>query len=153
MGRDTFSGELEKSISMKKFTIGKVAKAAGVSVETVRFYEKKGLVRQPDSNDGTYRIYPHSVVVRIKFIQRSRDLGFSLEETSELLLIGDSHALQTRQLRAQAESKIAAVSAKISDLQRLRSALEQWLENSEPNSIVKDQMIVESLSRNSEVEP
>jgi len=73
---------------MRGFTIGKVAKAAGVGVETIRFYEKKGLIEQPPSQ-GTYRTYPKTVVGRIRFVKRAQELGFTLAEIRELLSLAD----------------------------------------------------------------
>ena len=77
-----------KGFDMEKFTIGKVAKAADVGVETIRFYEKKGLIVQPQAT-GTYREYPQSVVTRIRFIKRAKELGFKLSEIRDLLELAD----------------------------------------------------------------
>ena len=75
---------------MTGFTIGKVAKAAEVGVETIRFYERKGLIEQPVAT-GTYRIYPRSVVERIRFIKRAKELGFKLDEIKDLLALSLIH--------------------------------------------------------------
>ncbi len=71
---------------MKAMTIGRVANKAGISVETIRFYERKGLIDQPmRPQDGGFRIYPSEAVGRIHFIRQAQDLGFSLKEIVELL--------------------------------------------------------------------
>ncbi len=74
---------------MSGFTIGKVAKQSGVGVETVRFYETKGLIKQPPRSDHGYRQYTEETVLRIRFIKQAKKLGFTLKEINELLSIRD----------------------------------------------------------------
>ncbi|NIA07441.1 MAG: MerR family transcriptional regulator [Actinobacteria bacterium] len=69
---------------MEPFTIGKVARHAGVGVETVRFYEREGLIEEPPRKESGYRQYPEQTVCRIRFIRRAKELGFSLREIKEL---------------------------------------------------------------------
>lgn len=121
---------------MPNFTIGKVAKAAGVNVETIRFYERKGLIERPRSEAGPYRVYPQSIVHRVLFIQRVKALGFSLDEISELLKINDAGPGLTDQTRDNAEKQLATVEFKQVELASLRTALESLL-NSPINGINK----------------
>jgi MerR family transcriptional regulator, copper efflux regulator len=72
---------------MSTLTIGQVAKEAGVGVETLRYYEREGLVKEPPRRDSGYRQYPEDVVKRIHFIKRAQELGFSLKEIAELLAL------------------------------------------------------------------
>jgi MerR family mercuric resistance operon transcriptional regulator len=104
------------------FTIGKLAKASGVTVETVRFYEQKGLIQQPLTNSG-YRKYPVDDVVKIKFIKRTQELGFTLAEAKDLLELRVKVTAKCGQVRKKAESKLQEVEAKIKDLKRMKRSL------------------------------
>ena len=70
---------------MEALTIGQVARRAGVGIETVRFYERRGLTKDPPRTDAGYRQYPADVVLRLRFVKRAKELGFSLKEIAELL--------------------------------------------------------------------
>jgi DNA-binding transcriptional MerR regulator len=83
---DEFEGILQLRLCM---TIGQVAKQAGLSVETIRFYERRGLIPEPERTPSGYRQYAPRVVDQIKFIRHARELGFSLKEISELLALRD----------------------------------------------------------------
>jgi len=72
---------------MGTLTIGKAARYAGVGIETIRFYERRGLIKQPPRREFGYRQYPESVVLRLRFIKRAKELGFSLIEIKELLFL------------------------------------------------------------------
>lgn len=105
-------------------TIGEIARQAGVGIETVRFYEKQGLMQKPQRTEANYRLYPEEEVARLRFIKRAKELGFSLKEIRELLqLHGDPHATKG-DIKTRAESKIADIRAKIEDLSRMVKALE-----------------------------
>ncbi len=82
-------------------TIGKVARAAGVGVETVRFYERKGLVQRPRKPERGFRVYSPEIVTRIRFIRAAQELGFSLREVSELLSLRADTAADAGSVRAQ----------------------------------------------------
>jgi MerR family copper efflux transcriptional regulator len=106
-------------------TIGRAARAAGVNVETIRFYERRGLIDQPRRAEGeTYRLYPAEAVARIRFIQRAQRLGFSLREIQDLLSLEADAGADCGDVRARAAAKIEAISAKIAELARIRQALE-----------------------------
>jgi len=108
---------------MPAMTIGQVAKHAGVGVETVRFYERTGLLDAPPRRASGYRQYAPDVVRRIQFIQRAKDLGFSLREISELLSLRVAPDTTCAEVKQRAEAKIADIEAKLSDLQRMQEAL------------------------------
>lgn len=105
-------------------TIGQVAKASGVGVETVRFYERQKILPKPKRNGSGYRLYSPDTVVRLRFIKRAQGLGFSLEEIGELLALRASPKSTCGQVRRKAEAKRAEVEGKISELRRLRKALD-----------------------------
>lgn len=110
---------------MKPLTIGQVARSAGVGVETVRFYERQGLLQEPARKDSGYRQYPEDVVARLHFIKRAKELGFSLKEIKELLALRVDPETTCGEVKRRAEAKIADVEEKIQALQRIKKALVQ----------------------------
>ena len=102
-------------------TIGVLAEAAGVNVETIRFYQRKGLMPEPEKPYGSIRRYGAAELARVRFIKSAQRLGFSLEEIGELLKLEDgARCSEARQL---AEQKLVDVRQKLSDLQRIESVL------------------------------
>ena len=113
---------------MINLTIGRVARNAGVGVETIRFYERKGLIDQPPKPQyGGYRIYSEDTVARIRFIRQAQELGFSLGEISELLSLQADPRAECEDVRAQAKKKLAEVERKITQLSAIRSALRELI--------------------------
>ena len=104
-------------------TIGKVAKLSNVGVETIRYYQREGIVEEPPRVDGGFRTYPRETVQRIRFIKRAQDLGFSLGEISELLSMKAQKNGACGKLREKVDLKIEQVAKKISDLRKIRAAL------------------------------
>lgn len=109
---------------MQELTIGKAAHEAGVNVETVRFYERRGLIKQPPKGDG-YRIYSAGMVKRIRFIREAQQIGFSLREIHELLSLRAEPSSDCADVRERALAKIEEVDRKMAELQRMRAALER----------------------------
>lgn len=106
-------------------SIGQLAGAAGVGVETVRFYERKGLLPEPPRRRSGYRRYPPDAVARVRFIRRAKDLGFTLREVAELLALRVDPDKTCADVRALARDKIANVEAKLRELERIKTALER----------------------------
>lgn len=106
-------------------TIGEVAKAAEVGVETVRFYEREGLIAQPPRGNSGYRQYPPETIRRVRFIRRAKDLGFTLKEIGELLSLRVVPGTTCADVRAMALSKIENVQEKIAELQRIKDVLDR----------------------------
>ena len=105
----------------QSLTIGAVAKAAGVNVETVRFYQRRTLLSEPEKPYGGIRRYAAKDVARVRFVKAAQRLGFSLDEVAGLLQLDDgTHCDEARQL---AEAKLADVRQKLKDLRRIESAL------------------------------
>lgn len=105
----------------ENFTIGVFAKAAGVNVETIRFYQRKGLLAQPDKPQGSIRRYGEADVTRIRFVKSAQRLGFSLDEIAGLLKLDDgAHCDEASHL---AEHKLEDVREKMADLARLEAVL------------------------------
>jgi MerR family mercuric resistance operon transcriptional regulator len=102
-------------------TIGGLARAVGVNVETIRFYQRRGLLPEPKRQRGTVRRYTAADVARVRFIKSAQRLGFSLDEVADLLRLEDG--THCDEARALAESKLAVVRARLADLQRIEGAL------------------------------
>jgi MerR family mercuric resistance operon transcriptional regulator len=110
MSREAFSG-----------SVGALAEAAGVNVETIRFYQRKGLLPQPPRRRGEIRRYGAGDLARVRFVKAAQRLGFSLDEISGLLTLDDGAQCGTA--RAMAEEKLRSVRERLRDLRRLESAL------------------------------
>ncbi len=106
---------------MGGMTIGKLAAAEGVGVETVRFYQRRGLLSEPERRDGSYREYSEADRARLVFIRRARQLGFTLTEIAELL--GPAAAQSTGEIARAAGAKIAAIDDQVRELTQLRCRL------------------------------
>lgn len=110
--------------SRKALTIGLLARRAGVGVETVRFYERQGLIEEPPRRQSGYREYDEEVVSRLGFIRRAKELGFTLKEIRELLALRRDPSTPAADVKRRAEAKIADIDAKISALEKMKAALE-----------------------------
>ncbi len=106
-------------------TIGRLARRAGVNVETVRYYQRIGLVEEPGKPAQGFRTYAPEIIDRITFIKRAQALGFSLDEVRELLKIGDGHCVD---VRARAEQKRDHVVERIDELQALKRTLDALID-------------------------
>jgi MerR family mercuric resistance operon transcriptional regulator len=109
-------------------TIGRLAKEAGVNVETVRYYQRRGLIEEPQKPAGGHRRYAPSALRRIAFIRRAQALGFSLAEVESLLKHSDTH--NGKEARAVAERKLASLSTHIEQLRGMRDELKRLIEKS-----------------------
>lgn len=108
---------------MDKLTIGKVARRSGVSVETLRFYERRGLIEPRDRTESGYRLYDREVLRRLRFLRRAQALGFSLDEISELLALSADPSRSAAEVKRLARAKIADIESRIRDLERMRDGL------------------------------
>lgn len=108
---------------MKPLTIGEVARQAGVGVETVRFYERQGLLEEPERRASGYRQYDVEAVAVLRFIRRAKELGFTLREIKGLLALRLDASATRAEVRQQAKVKVTDIEAKIADLQRMRDVL------------------------------
>jgi MerR family transcriptional regulator, mercuric resistance operon regulatory protein len=125
-----------------KRTISHVAKTLDIKIETVRFYERRGLIAQPPKPDYGYRHYPEDTVHRIRFIKRAQELGFTLDEIANLLSLNDRPCGQVQGL---AEHKLSAVKEKMADLRRLENALMGLLAQCQSNDDDSHCPIIDSL--------
>jgi len=104
-------------------TIGKLAKRGGVSIQTIRYYERRGLIPRPRRASSGYRLYDAGAVKRLGFVRKAQLLGFSLQEIDELLSLRIRRGATCSDIRQKARQKIATVEDKISELIRIRNAL------------------------------
>lgn len=119
----------KKITATPELTIGKLAAATGVNVETVRYYERRGLIDQP-ANSGGYRRYGAEHIERLAFIRRAQSMGFSLDEIIELVQLNDM--TDHRQARQLAEAKLATISERIAHLQQMQHALQHLVKTCKP---------------------
>lgn len=107
---------------MEKITIGKLAQMASVGVETIRFYQRKELLREPKKTE-TFRTYSEEDAQRIIFIKRAQDLGFTLSEVKELLELNTRPRNTCAVVKNKTEIKLQEINSKIADLQRMKESL------------------------------
>ena len=108
---------------MGALSIGQVARQSGVGVETVRFYERQGLLDKPSRNESGYRQYPPEAVSRLHFIKKAKEVGFSLREIKELLSLRLDTTATCQDVRSRAEAKILDIEQKLQALTRMKQAL------------------------------
>ena len=132
---------------MKTLTIGQVAKAAHVGLETIRFYEREGLIESPPRRPSGYRAYPPETVTRVRFIRTAKDLGFSLKEIGELLSLRVDPVGSCAEIRTVAEGKITDIDQRIRTLQRMRRTLRQLVAACEARQPTSECPILESLGK------
>ncbi len=126
-------------------TIGHLAKQAGVNLETVRYYERRGLLAKPPRSASGYRLFPKDSARRLRFIRRAQELGFSLKEIRELLSLRVSRTTTSRDIRAPAEAKIADIDAKIRSLESMKGTLRKLTTVCDGCAPLADCPILESL--------
>ena len=126
-------------------TIGQLAKRAGVGVETVRFYERKGLIEQPRKRNSGYRVYPDDVVQRIQFIRHAKDLGFTLAEIGELLSLRPDPRTNCDAVKSRAQAKMADIDEKMASLTRMQRSLAKLVDACDRRSQTAECPILEAL--------
>ncbi len=130
---------------MTELRIGQVAEKAGVTVETVRFYEAQALIPEPPRSPGGYRIYSDDAVRRVRFIQRAKELGFSLKDVHALLALRSTPGTTCAEIRAHTVVKIKEVESKIRDLSRIRNALSELADQCVSEANLSDCPILDAL--------
>ncbi len=132
---------------MQSLTIGKVARLAGVGVETIRFYERQGLIAEPPRKESGYRQYPQQTVVRVRFIRRAKELGFTLKEINEMLYLRNDPNTTCEEIRVLAEAKKVDIEEKIRALQKIKEALVKLLATCEGRGPVSECPILDFLDQ------
>ena len=129
---------------MAQMTIGVLARAAGVGVETVRFYQRRGLLAEPGRPPGGVRRYSPDAVARLGFIRRAQEVGFTLDEVATLLRLGQTP--NCRGARALAAQKLELVEARLRSLRRMRRSLRELIAQCDAGG-ERRCPIIESLAR------
>jgi MerR family mercuric resistance operon transcriptional regulator len=131
---------------MERLTIGEVAKQARVQVETLRYYERTGLVAHPPRSASNYRLYPQETVRRVQFIKRAQELGFSLKEIMELLALRATPETPCADIRRRTLDKITAIDEKIQTLIAMKHALAKLVEECSGQGEITDCPILAALN-------
>ncbi len=135
---------------MSVFRIGQVAKQAGVSVEAIRFYESRALIPEPPRTASGYRQYPAETIQRVRFIQRAKELGFSLKDIHTLLTLRNDPNTTCADIKAQALKKIVEVDEKTLDLARIRHALTELVAKCDAEADLSECPILDALDEKDE---
>lgn len=131
---------------MKGLTIGKLAKKVGLSVDTIRFYERRGLIAEPGRTPANYRIYPEEDIARLTFIKKAKELSFSLSEIHKLLIIQSDPGASMAEVKEWTETKIYEIRSRIADLSRILAGLEHLAETCDGEGPVSECPILEALA-------
>jgi len=132
---------------MNSLTIGRLARQAGVNLQTVRYYERRGLLQRPPRSASGYRLFPLETGRRLRFIRRAKELGFSLAEIRELLSLRVSPAAKSADIPKRAEAKIADIEAKIRSLDSMKKTLQKLTRVCKGCGPIAKCAILESLDR------
>ena len=131
----------------KPLTIGRLAREVGVNLETVRFYERRGLLPRPPRSASGYRLFPVDAKRRLKFIKRAQELGFSLSEIRDLLALRVSRRTTSAEIRKRTEAKISDIEGKIKSLDSMRKSLLKLVRSCGGCAPASECPILESLDR------
>jgi MerR family mercuric resistance operon transcriptional regulator len=135
---------------MKALTIGRLARATGVNLETVRYYERRGLLPRPPRSTSGYRLFPEDAAKRLKFIRRAQELGFSLREIRELLSLRVARNASCTAVCRKADAKIADIESKIRSLESMKKTLSRLRNACAGRGPISECSILESLEREGE---
>lgn len=131
--------------AQKHLTIGELAQRVGVGVETIRFYERKGLIAQPARPTAGFRVYPPDIVARLGFVHEAKQLGFTLKEIRDLLTLRDNPQTDAAAVRGLAAAKLAQIEDRINQFQRMRVTLQDLLSQCPGSGELSKCSIVEAL--------
>lgn len=135
---------------MERLTISRLARLGGVNLETVRYYERQGLLTKPPRTASGYRVFSRDAVHRLRFIRRAQELGFSLREIRELLSLRIRPGSSRAEVRARANAKIADVEQKIRTLYAIKEALRSLTDRCDGCGPIAECPILESLDDENE---
>jgi MerR family copper efflux transcriptional regulator len=130
--------------------IGEAARQGGVSVEAMRYYERRGLIAVPDRDANGYRHYTPSAVRRIKFIKRAQDVGFTLRDIGDLLSLRADPGASCSAVGDRARAKLGEIDGKIEVLVRMRRILAEWTDACPSEAPVSECPILDALDRDDE---
>jgi Hg(II)-responsive transcriptional regulator len=131
-------------------TIGRLARAANVGIETIRYYQRRELLPTPEAGESAFRTYPMVLVERIRFIKRAQELGFSLEEIALFLKLEDGSNRSL--IRKVAADRLAGIRAKIEDLKRMETVLATLIHECEVTGRAKPCPIIAAMANNEQAQ-
>lgn len=129
-----------------RLTIGQLARRGGVNLETIRYYERLGLLPKPPRTQAGYRVFPEDTTASVRFIKRAQELGFSLKEIKELLALRLEPRKTRADVRERAEAKIADIEKKTNTLRAMKASLVKITRACSGDGPVSDCPILESLN-------
>ena len=130
---------------MMHLTTGQLAKRAGVNLQTVHYYERRGILPEPPRRDSGYRQYPESAVARIQFIKRAQELGFNLKEIQELLDLRVNPETPCAVVKRRADLKVIEVEEMLRSLKRIKKALNKLAASCSGRGPIGECPILEAL--------
>lgn len=138
---------------MSELTSGQLARAANVNTETLRYYERRGLMPEPPRRESGYRTYPPESVGRLNFIKGAQELGFSLAEIKGLLALRVDETASRGDVRQRAQDKVAQIEAKIRKLQQMCDALDHLIEQCRGDGPTGECPILEAMEMHTTTKP
>jgi MerR family transcriptional regulator, copper efflux regulator len=135
---------------MTGLKVGEVARQAGVNLQTIHYYERRGLLPKPPRTGSNYRAYPGDTVLRVRFIKRAQELGFTLKEIEELLSLRAAPGTRCADVRQRAEVKVQDIDDKVRSLQAMRKALTRLIGECSGSGPVSQCPILEALDSKDE---
>jgi MerR family transcriptional regulator, copper efflux regulator len=130
---------------MSLLNIGQVAQKTGLGIETIRFYERKGLINEPSRKQSGYRQYAQEHILQLLFIQQAKELGFSLNEIGELLSLRSDEKSECKDIKQLAGIKLDDIDSKIKMLQRMRRSLKKLVDQCPGQGPLSDCPILDAL--------
>lgn len=131
----------------EQMTIGQLAKESGTDSQTIRFYERSGLLSMPKRTESNYRIYNHGAAERLRFIKRAKEIGFSLNDIKVLLDMADGRARRCASVKKFAETRLARIRSQISDLKAMERTLASLIVKCADSKSISDCPILETLTK------
>lgn len=132
---------------MSNYSIGQVAKQSGISIETIRYYEKEGLLEKPERTESGYRQYDESVIERLSFIQQAKGLGFTLAEILELLSLEIKKASTSKDVKQMAQLKLHTIEEKIKMLKRMQRTLKDLVTQCDGQGSIEQCPILNAIKK------
>jgi MerR family mercuric resistance operon transcriptional regulator len=130
---------------MDELKVGEVARKAGVNLQTIHYYERRGLLPKPPRSASNYRLYPADSVRRVRFVRRAQELGFTLKEIKDLLSLRAAPRTRCADVRKRAEAKVRDIDEKIRTLEAMRRALSRLIRECSSSGPATECPILEAL--------
>lgn len=124
---------------------GQLAEAAQVNIETLRYYERRGLIPAPPRSPANYRRYPSQAIGRVRFVKHAQDLGFSLDEIKELLSLRATRGAKSGEIKRRATKKVDEINDRIRALEQIRGALQHLVSQCSGDGPVEECTILHAI--------